>query len=76
MSQEHDVTSLDTMRDLDEEDGSEGVAQERTYLFNIQTSYAVTAPDEDTAYDILMENENEDRIRVLDQDVMYVGEDA
>jgi hypothetical protein len=70
-----DVASIDAMRDMDEEDGTEGVAQEGTYLFNVQTSYAVTATSEDEAYDILMENEAEDRIRVLDQDVMYVGED-
>jgi len=75
MSKDYDATSLDSLRDLDEEDGDEGMVQERTYLFNVQTSYAITASGEDEAYDILMENEDERRMRVLDQDVQFVGED-
>ena len=75
MSKDYDATSLDSLRDLDEEDGDEGMVQERTYLFNVQTSYAITAASEDEAYDILMEYEDERRMRVLDQDVQFVGED-
>lgn len=77
MSSDYGVASLDTMRDMDEEDGAEGMVQEGTYLFNIQTSYSVRAENEDAAYDLLMEDiDGNERIRVLDQDIQYVGEDT
>ena len=77
MSTADDTASLDAMRDMDEEDGAERMAPEGTYLFNIQTSYSVRAENEDAAYELLMEDTGEsERIRVLDQDVQYVGEDT
>jgi hypothetical protein len=66
------------MRDLDEEDGDDGVDPQRSYLFNIQTSISIRAESLDEAEDILEEADDYDNnpnIRVIETEVNYVGED-
>ena len=79
MPEEYEVASLDAMRDMDEEDGSNGVAQERTYLFNIQTTLSVRAESLEHAEEILTETDSDEladnpRITIIENDVMFVEE--
>jgi len=80
MPEEYEVTSLDAMRDMDEENGTDGMEEERTYLFNIQTTIQVRAYSLEEAEAILMEYDGDDvynskYVTVMDNDVMFVEED-
>ena len=84
MSEIDSITSLDEMRDMDEADGQAWVdpagdteGEEHTYLFNVQTSFKIKARSEKEAEELLLETTGEDdRIRVIDQEMMYVGDTA
>jgi len=77
MSKKNGTASIDSLRDMDEENEDEGLDKTRTYLFNIMTTVAIRAGDLDEAEEILEEEDYEDspNIRIVDQDIQYVGED-
>lgn len=61
MLTEDDVTSLDAMRDMDEEDGAEGMAPQgsRRFIVLVTTTYAVNAMTEQQAYETWVQGEAE-----------------
>lgn len=49
----------------------------KLFLYNIQTSYEITADSREEADEIVYEGnlENNKQVRVIDNDVMFVGEE-
>lgn len=76
MPQEYELTSLDAMRDVDEEDGTTGMAPARRYLFVLSESITVTAGSLEEAEEILNEEDYDtcDAIEISDQELTFEAE--
>jgi len=76
MPEDYELTSLDAMRDMDEEDGPNGMASTRRYLFILSENITVKAESQEEAERMILEEDYDecDAIEISEQAISFEAE--